>query len=121
MALKEVCIAAQDSASGLTREGDIIVIREPRGEIGQKERRQFLWFLMDENDLPDVDSIRKDGPTRGNIALADLLLQVPTLDLARVRNPLTDYQPFVEPDPVDGKFGVQTQVSGVSYSMRATT
>lgn len=102
MALKEVCIAAHDSKSGNTLEGDIICIRDPKGGIGKKEGVDFLWLLMDEADIPEGSTIKLD-PDRLGIELDDLKAACPDLDLEKCRCPQTWYQPFFDTDPKTGK------------------
>lgn len=100
MALVEVCIAAHDSQSGNTLEGDILCIRKPSGGIGKKEGKDFLWLLMDEADLPE-GSILKSDPQRLGIDLEELAASRPDLelDLAKCRCPNTWYQPFFDTCP----------------------
>lgn len=104
MALKEVCIAARDSDSGNTREGDIIVVREPLGYVGKREQHDFIWLLMDDADLPDPARLRGGGdqliPTkhRYQIPLANLT----GLDPVRARDRTDRYQPFVTVDQTMG-------------------
>jgi len=117
MALKEVCIAARPSQSGNTLEGDIIVIRDPRGEIGTKERGNFLWLLIDESELPPCEDCAKDNPERANISLDSIKGKHPSLDLDMVRSD-QEYQPFVNPHPVTGRFQARVPVGGVAVSKR---
>lgn len=120
MALKEVAIAAHNSRSGNTLEGDIIVVRKPLGYVGKKEQRSVIWVLMDDSDLPDPSRLRGDsrlGETfkhRFNIALADLT----GLDLTRARDTRDAYQPFVTVNRRDGTLSNQ-QSRRVSYVERS--
>jgi hypothetical protein len=117
MAIKEVCIAARPSASGNTLEGDIILIRNPVGEIGKKERADYLWLLIDERDLPTVEETRKDGTTRARVDLDELKAKHPSLDLEMVRSE-QEYQPFVNPRSSDGKFQAGVRVKNLSIQQR---
>jgi len=113
MAIKEVAIAARDFGPGRAQEGDIVVVREPVGEIGRAERKDFLWFTIDDLLLPDAQSLQQvDTDESGNqvnkrryrIALDDLRTLEPSVDLSRVRDTDDDYQPLVDPDPTTGRF-----------------
>lgn len=91
MALMEVCIAARTFGPNRAQEGDIIVIREPRGEVGTKEQADFIWFTVDSSLLPSRNDLR--GATQKfkyNISLDSL-----GIDKARANDPADKYQPFV--------------------------
>lgn len=97
MALKEVCIAARDFGPGRAKEGDIITIRNPKGGIGLKEGRDFLWLLMDEADVPIHTPKKHEG--RLNVSLDEIKQRHPSVNLDRVRDPNDEYQPFLNTDP----------------------
>jgi hypothetical protein len=119
VALKEVIVAAVPSASGRTIAGDIIDIRDPVGYCGQLERNNFLWLLMDDSRLPDLETISKLGPVRAVINLAALASQH-GIDIARIRDPRDPYQPFLNPRASDGLFQSAIEVHpSVTFSLRA--
>lgn len=98
MALKEVCVAARDFGPGRAQAGDIIAIREPMAGIGKKEGVDFLWLLMDEEDLPQYEFSKLD-PERPCLPLEELKAQCPELDLEKCKCPNTFYQPFFDTCP----------------------
>lgn len=108
MALMEVCIAAHDFGPGRAREGDIIVIRKPRGEVGKKEQQGFLWLMIDESELPAVPHAKTSGK-RHCISLDDIKAKYPNVDLEKIRNPQIPYQPFLNTDRQNGRSRAQVQ------------
>jgi len=116
--LKEVCIAARDFGPGRAQEGDIICIRNPRGEVGRKEGKDYLWLIIDESELPSQDKVRKDAPRRAQLKLDDIKAKHASLDLARVRDPNDEYQPFVNPHPTTGRLQAQVQLRGAIVTER---
>lgn len=98
MALKEVCIAVYQENPNQAVPGEIIAIREPKGGIGKKEGNRYLWFLMDEEDLPEVLPSKLDG--RPVIDLNELKALNPELDLDKCGCPDTFYQPLFDTCPV---------------------
>jgi len=101
VALKEIAIAVRDFGPGRAAEGEVIVIREPKAGIGKKEGVDFLWLLMDEEDLPAVLPSKIDG--RPVISLAELKAANPELDLDKCKCPETWYQPFFDTCPMTCK------------------
>lgn len=132
MALKEVAIAAVDSQSGNTKAGDIVVIRNPRGEMGKKEQEAFLWLLIDESELPSQSEISKvalDPETGEPIVVngqpvlntqrawfdIDELAAKANINAGEIRNPNRKYQPFTNPHPVNGRFQANVPTTGVAF------
>lgn len=103
MPIYEVAIAARTfDGPGRAQEGDIILAREPLGEIGKFEQEDYIWLLL-ESDL-STDELMAPGATgkrRYSINLATL--QGGAVNLARARNPRDTYQPFFTVNPIDGR------------------
>ena len=96
--IKEVLIAAHNSRSGYTLEGDVLDIRDPIGAIGRKERLNYLLVLMDDSDLPNVEDLHdlSDSPQLGRKHFYNIpLLSIPgitAISILRARNPLDSFQ-----------------------------
>ena len=101
MALKEVAIAVRDFGPGRAAEGEVIVVRKPLSGIGNREGVNYLWFLMDEEDLPEALPSKVDG--RPVISLDELKAANPELDLDKCRCTETWYQPFFDTCPMTCK------------------
>lgn len=99
MALKEVLIAAHDSPSGNTKEGDIVVIRDPIRVIGTKERLDYIILTIDDSLLPASTDLR------GNVRKHKWNIPLVSLNLSedRARDPQDAYQPYVDLDADTGR------------------
>lgn len=107
MAVKEVCLAARDFGPGRAQAGDIIDIRTPKGSIGVKEGKDFIWLLIEERELPSRAELRAEAGTekfkfRFCLPPAQLKILLPRLDLGRLADPDDWYQPCLDCDPQTG-------------------
>lgn len=104
MAAKEICFVARTFGPGRAQEGDIIWVGEPKTGIGLKEGNDFIWMIVDDSVLPDIQEIH--GVTnkfRFNVSLLNVRAsRLASFSLTRARNPNDYYQPFRNTNPVTG-------------------
>lgn len=91
MPLYEVCVAARDFGTGRASKGDVILVRDPISQIGQREKADFIWIPMDLTEA-EAEAIQR-APKRAFrfSRLRDLL---DDFDDARSEDPTDEYQPF---------------------------
>lgn len=116
MAAKEVCIAARTFNN--VEEGDILGVRDPKGGIGLKEGKDFIWVIMDSSDMPS-GSLRNESNSspKYNLPLSKLQEKFPELDLTRLRDEADHYQPLFDTDPSTGLHRKQNLPKAFSRSI----
>jgi len=113
--MREVAVLVHDypntHQNERAREGDIIEIRKPIGQIGRLEAAHILWLLIEGLDTGEMAKLKErffEGPDteaspvyekrRFCIPFDRLKQVVPSIDVNRIRDRADKYQPFL---PVD--------------------
>ena len=97
----EIAIKAYDDPGPTqSKAGDIICVRKALGTVGSGEMHRWIWITVDVADpaiIPGLDE-PEEGDTkkrRFKIPLARLKALNASMNMARVNDPLTIEQPFM--------------------------